>query len=430
MSLEYVRPMCPTPLSTTRTGLAWIAQFAPDDYAKAKALLDGMLLLNEVEVNGALLSLLDDVAAQSVSVRGRVALYAEREFAGSTMFRVDRVADANGRIRRRSTGSRGLPPVEPIRGSSRVGSEGMVAFVISQAKKSAPNVFLNHPGPDGFRKKRRVQTLAIVTDFVGSGTRVLKMLDKFWATPTIRAWASRGWIDFKVIAAAGTLAGVRNVRDHHRKPDVRIRHIVPTLYGNLQRPWKPLIYNYGPDEAGGAGRLGYKDNGALVAFTYGIPNNTPLILHAAGPAWRPLYMGAAPEDARSAFGLRPPDVRIAQAAEVIGLELRSGIPDIDAKLVIFLSSVRGRWREAAVTPMAEATGLTEQEILVAFDRAVLHGLIDSTGRLTDAGHLARDAARPQIRRPRVPTNTEPYYPSQLRAPRASSSTSRPSGRSR
>lgn len=418
------------PLSATKSGREWVTQFAPADRSNAAGLLDSMLLLNDDEVTGALLALLGDLAVRSAGSRDRISLYAEREIAGATLFNVEPIRDSGGRVRQRAIGRTGPPPVKPVRGSSRVGSEGMVAFVISQAVKSWPKVFLNHPGPDRFRGSRPVRCLAIVTDFIGSGTRVLKMLDSFWAIPTVRAWASRGWLTFKVVAAAGTREGVQNVRAHRQAPEVLVKHIAPTLHGSLQHPWRALAEAYGPEAAAGAGRLGFKDNGALIAFTYGIPNNAPLILHAAGPGWRPLFVGPAPSDARPAFGIRTPGERIARAAEATGVELRPQLHHDDASLIIFLCAIRGRWRATAVTPIAEMTGLTEPEILAAVQRAVQQGLMDVTGRLTDAGQLAIEAARPETRRPRVPTNQEPYYPWQLRAPWMPSSTSRSSERPR
>lgn len=413
------------PLSATRSGKDWIAQFAPADRAKAVELLDGMLLLNDDEVAGSLLSLLGQLEMNGAPSTGRIALYAERETGGTPPFIVASVPDGAGRIRRRAVGRAGPPAVRPPRGSTRVGSEGMVAFVISQAVKSAPRLFLNHPGPDRFRGRRPVRVIAIVTDFIGTGTRVLGLLDNFWAIPTVRAWASRGWIRFKVVAAAGTLEGIQNVRAHHRAPEVLVRHIAPTVHGFRQKAWAALAGSYGPEAAAGAGRLGFKGNGALVAFTYGIPNNAPLILHAAAPGWRPLFAGAAPADARPAFGVEAPGARVARAAAAADVELRSGLSPDDAILVVVLGAIRGRWKEAAATPVAEMTGLTETEVLAAQRRAFREGLMDGAGRLTDAGRSAIDAARPEARGARVPTNREPYYPLRLRAPRASSRTSRP-----
>jgi hypothetical protein len=134
-------------LSATETGKAWLSQFAFPDRPAAASLLDALTLINDEQVATALRSLLADLAEHRSGLRKRVALYAEREIAEATAFRVALVTDDDGRLRRRAIGRHGPSAVRPIRGSTRVGSEGWVAFVISQAVKASPGIFLNHPGP-------------------------------------------------------------------------------------------------------------------------------------------------------------------------------------------------------------------------------------------------------------------------------------------
>ena len=424
------------PLSATETGKAWLSQFALSDRLAAASLLDALMLMNDEQVATALRSLLADLAELPSGSRKRVALYAEREIAEATVFRVELVTDDDGRLRRRAVGRQGPAPVRPIRGSTRVGSEGWVAFVISQAVKASRGIFLNHPGPDRLRSRRQpVGALAIVSDFIGSGTRVRTMLDKFWAVPTVRSWFSRGWISFKVVAAVGTREGLQAVRNHRVAPEVLVQQVAPQLtdHENRQayRTWRTLIETYGPDLVGGAGRRGFRDSSALIAFSYGIPNNTPLILHAAGEGWRPLYSGAAPLDLRSTFGLQSRAERVKLAAIATGVDLAPDLSLPHAEMVVFLRAIRGRWRTGAQTAIAEVTGMTEPEVLAALKRGSEHGYLDAKGRLTDAGQAALGAAeRRERKRPTVPTNPEPYYPLQLRTSRGSSSISRPSGRPR
>jgi len=426
------------PLSTTETGKAWLSQFASWDRPAAASLLDALMLMNDEQVATALRSLLADLAQfrSGLRKRKRVALYAEREIAEATVFRVELVMDADCRLRRRAIGRQGPAAVRPIRGSTRVGSEGWVAFVISQAVKSSPRIFLNHPEPDRLRSLRQpVGALAIISDFIGSGTRVQTMLDKFWAVPTVRSWFSRGWISFKVVAAVGTREGLEAVRNHRVRPEVLVQHVAPQLseHGNSQPydAWRTLIETYGPDRVGGAERAGFRDNAALIAFSYGIPNATPLMLHAAGEGWRPLFSGAAPLDLRSAFGLQSRAERVKLAAAATGIDLAPDLALPHAEMVVFLRAIRGRWRTGAQTAVAEMTGMTEPEVLAALKRASEHGYLDPKGHLTDAGHAALGAAeRGERKRPTVSTNPEPYYPLQLRIPRGSSSISRSSGRPR
>lgn len=169
------------PLSSYPTARAWLRQFSAVHQPAAAGLLDALLLLNEEQVSAALRAQLYAMADTRRGRRRRIALYAEREFGGAPAFKTELVLDAGGRLRRRAVGRRGPEPVKPIRGGGRVGSEGLVAFVISQAVGTRPNIFMNHPGPDLIRGKTAPPaTIAIVADFIGSGSRVREVLDAFW----------------------------------------------------------------------------------------------------------------------------------------------------------------------------------------------------------------------------------------------------------
>jgi hypothetical protein len=209
-------------------------------------MLDAILLLNEEQVSAAIRGSLARIAAQQSGFRKRVALYAEREFPEHHAFRVKALPDSKGIVRQRAVGRSGPAAVRPVRGSTRVGSEGYVAFIISQAVKAWPKIYANHPGPDRVRSKRSpIGTLAIVTDFIGSGTRVCTMLDKFWNVPSVRAWVSRGWVEFLVVTAAGTNDGIQSVRNHRVSPEVFVHYIAPTLStasdGLTRADWEHLI---------------------------------------------------------------------------------------------------------------------------------------------------------------------------------------------
>ena len=218
-------------LSKTTTGQNWLAQFAKKDRPAATAMLDALLLLNEEQVGVAILGLLQGLAAERTDHRRRVALYAEREFPERQAFDVQRIPDSAGIVRHRAVGRSGPAAVKPVRGSARVGSEGFVAFTISNAVKAWPRIYANQPGPDRIRSARNpIGALAIATDFIGSGVRIRTMLDKFWKVPSVRAWVSRRWVEFIVVAAAGTSEGMESVRAHRLKPRVLVQHVAPTLF--------------------------------------------------------------------------------------------------------------------------------------------------------------------------------------------------------
>ena len=210
-----------TPLSQTATGRQWLEQFDSTDRSAAAALLDTILLLDAEQVASAQRAGLEELVTERHGRRGiprrKVALYAEREIAETAVFVSELRSDRIGKLRHRAIGPNRLAPVAPRRGSARVGSEGPAAFVIAQVVERWHRIFINHPGPNIIRKQH-AGMIAIVTDFVGSGSRVASMLDKFWRVPSVRSWWSLGWMEFRVIAAAGTTAGIDVVRNHRTRP--------------------------------------------------------------------------------------------------------------------------------------------------------------------------------------------------------------------
>ncbi len=397
-------------------------------------MLDAMLLLNEEQVSSAIRSQLYALAKKRKGRHRRMALYAEREIDSTEMFKSELTSDRTGRMRVRAIGRKGPGAVKPIRGSSRVGSEGLVAFIISQAKEAWPKIFMNHPGPDLIRGKcHPAGSIVIVTDFIGSGSRVRTMLDAFWAVPSVRAWHSRHWVDFKVVAAAGTASGHTNVRRHRMRPQVMMQHVAPTIGAiGSRRPtnrWFSLVDSYGPEAGRGAGRQGFENSAALVAFNYRLPNNTPALIHKTSDGWNALYEGPAPEELRPAFGLQTNSEVVATAAENIGIVLSPNLAVEEAALVLFLSLLRGRWRHGQEIALAERIRMEVPDVIDLYRKALRTNLLSDSGRLTEKGQALLAAGRQRERkRPEVATNEQPYYPLNLRAPRVSSSSRRPSGR--
>jgi hypothetical protein len=390
-----------------------------------------MLLLDAEQVASAQRSGLEELVAERHGRRSmprrKIALYAEREIAEHAVFVSEMLRDKAGKMRLRAVGPKRLEPIKPRRGSARVGSEGAAAFAISQAVERWRSIFVNHPGPEIIRRQR-IGMIVLVTDFIGSGTRINGMLEKFWRVASVRAWWSLGWIEFGVVTAAGTAVGIDIVRRHRSSPRVLVRHIAPTVNSaepTLANRWQWLIENYGPTTGRGATAQGFGNIGALIAFSYRLPNNAPAMIHASGGGWRALFEGPVPHDAEAAFAPLTPEERIANAAEGAGVALATGITIDDAHTVLMLGAIRGRWRQGAEVELAERTGLSEPEVRRAKLRAERQGLLDPRGRLTDGGHSAVEAGlKSERKRPDIPTNVEPYYPWSLRVPRVAPSTRR------
>src|SRR5208337_3578272 len=138
---------------------------------------------------------LDKVAGQRSSPERKIALYAERRIKKvfgiiPTFFPGSRHGRAKG------------PGVQPVQADPRdqeVGSEGVVAQLITDYCRRNPEVALSHPGPTKLRDDR-VSHIVIVTDFIGSGLRVYDMLESFRYVATLQSWRSYGRLKFIVVA--------------------------------------------------------------------------------------------------------------------------------------------------------------------------------------------------------------------------------------
>ena len=396
-------------------------------------MIDAMLLLNEEQVATSIRSVLDRIAKGARHRGKRIALFAEREFQESAIFQSELLPDTSGKIRRRATGMRGPPPVNPIRGSRRVGSEGMVAFLISQQVEAWPNIFMNHPGPDRIRAKTvPAGEIIIVTDFIGSGQRVKSMLEKFRAVPTVRSWVSRKLVKFRVVAAAATHEGLIAVRRHKLRPDVIAEAIAPTVSPeknwSMWTHWLRLMETYGPEAGRGTGRFGYGRRPALIAFSYRIPNNTPAIIHKSDAAWRAVFDGPAPPELHTLFGVKPISQVIDIAAEEAGISMGAGLTEEDRKMILVLSLLRGRWHPGAEIALSARTRMPVPTLMDVLRDALAKGFVRGDGRIADAGYAFLEAGKALDRKkPKVATSDEPYYPEILRVPRATSSTSHPTG---
>src|SRR5258708_30895195 len=142
------------------TAREWIGQFAIADQADAIALLDAMLTVSAVEFVRRLRSL---IKQRGDSAPGPVAVYAERELQKRRGIPNPLFKQSRTKVKR-AYGA-GPPPVRSTRAyDPAVGSEGLVAQIISEVCRENRRRFFNHPGPDAIRK-HRVRRIVVVSDF-------------------------------------------------------------------------------------------------------------------------------------------------------------------------------------------------------------------------------------------------------------------------
>jgi len=407
--------------------LAWLSQFDIRDQERAAKLVSRFLLVSHDEFHDNLRALL---TARARVHPGPVALYAERELPKRFGVPNRLFKEPNSKVKR-AVGI-GPQPVKPTRGyDPDVGSEGLVAQLITELCRTDPNKYINHPGPDEIRRKK-VRCFLLVTDLVGSGRRARTYLEAAWRVRSVRSWWSLRLMRFEVVAYATTDRGRTVVERHPSAP--KLSHVVPcpTIDTVFARPdatsMKNLCIHYDSTSRDVDESLGVGGLGTLIAFAHGVPNNAPRIFHKAGTRWTPLFPARVTSSIPSKhFGTKT----TADAIRTRLGELRHRALARGAWLDVASNETRKAFLVMAATSrpphtdemLAIRTGLTVIEIEDVCRSLIDLGWMTDSRRLTDAGYgQLRHAAGTEGNNVDLQAGTmvksaePPYYPQSLRSP--------------
>jgi len=394
----------------------WLDIFPAADRDTARALVDEVLLIGAGEFKRGLTALLDQIMQEHGRERP-IALYVEREVETDNNNKV--LALFAGMGHGRAVGD-GPNPVPFDAKKPAIGSEGLLANLITNYCRLYWPKGLNHPGPDVLRKQR-AGPVVIVADFIGSGNRIWKMLEAFRAIATLRSWRSYHLIKFFVVAYSGTEKGIRVVQSSGLRPTVLTVTGCPTVTGAFRGGVRDAIYKlcqiYPP---GHSTPLGYGSAGALIAFEHGVPNNVPPIFHSDLRGWRPLFRNRSTVEAIADFPPTNAEEIADRAAQLLRVQNTQQ----------FLVSARGRqWIHTMLVLAAIDGGAQTAAAISAQTRLHLPAVceilaftqvarwITSTRALTPLGRA--ELQRLRKRRSRTPVLPKAdrsfYYPSQLRA---------------
>lgn len=424
--------------------VAWLGQFDVKDQATVTAMLGAMRRVSSDDFARHIRARVFEAADET---DGALALYAERTVPPTNnKLPPDPLFSQSATRPRRATGARAMA-VDP---NDEVGSEGIVAQLITELNRENPEKFLNHPGPDRLRvtqdaldakkSSRRkavvpalpVRKFILLTDIIGSGNRGWRYLEAAWRVATIKSlWSTRQakGVSFEVIAYASTTPGFERVSSHAMRPTIRTVCECPTIEGSLSTAMaakiKNLCVQYDPAHRR-RGALGYEDTGALIAFAHGMPNNCPRVFWAASENWAPLFPARVTAASRAEFAseLNASEVE-ARLLAMRQKRLADGVnfaiaPPGALERYLVLASLSHPPRTVEV--VARRTGLTQIVVEDVLKEALTYGWIESTFCLTDVGHAELSAAKGQRKvDAAVPSAVPLYYPSSLRAPRNSSS---------
>ncbi|WP_445673084.1 phosphoribosyltransferase-like protein [Pseudomonas inefficax] len=432
--------MSKLPSSTNDIGtLAWLGQFSPGDRLLAKQLLDAFVLVSRDDFIEHMREML---IAQADRLDGPVALYAERELrhrygVPHRLFKETRTPP------RRACGAAGPPAVKPTKAyDPSVGSEGIVAQMISELCREFPKRFLDHPGPDQIRRKR-ARAFWVVTDLIGSGHRARRYLEAAWRVRSVRSWWSGKLVKFGVMAYAATESGEQYVSRHPCQAEVHFVIPCPTIETVFSKThaekMKRLCTAYDPtlEEthknpwAFHAPSLGYGSAGAMLVFAHGAPNNVPLMFHKASrnkaTTWTPLFPSRVTAGiSKDAFGIGLTVERIEARLSNLGQQnlARSKAvinPHLPTSVIFLVLAALSRPPRLNDRVLAARTRLPSHELSKLLRAIARYGWVDSQRRLTDQGAAQLAHARKQLQlatdvAPVGKSDPEPYYPSSLRRP--------------
>lgn len=414
-----------TNFSETLRAAEWLTQFATQSArGSAARLVDAITLVSH---DALFEGLRTRIFERADAVYGVVGLYAEREIRKwkGIPNRLFKESKSGGHCRGHGGGPRPVQPTNTY--NPEVGSEGLLAWLITELCRQHPEKFISHPGPDEIRS-HCVRKFLLLTDFIGSGRRAYNYLSAAWRIASVKSWVSGGLIRFDVVAYSSLDSGRKLVEAHPLGPHVTIVDPCPTIETAFTAAEALQIRNvciaYDPVDRDPKEALGFEGGGALIAFAHSCPNNSPRLLHQGRPGrWLALFPKRVTAESREYFTDTDVMFTISRRLRAIGQDAIADAPALTAltgkslAMVLLLAALRKgpRHHEA----VAHRTGLTLVEIEQLLQDAHSNNWVDSLGRLTDAGraHLAHVAA-PEARIYGALSEDEqlPYLPKSLRAP--------------
>ncbi len=321
-------------------------------------------------------------------------------------------------------------PIAPVPAySGEVGSEGIVANLITEICRENPKLAISHPGPTKIRSAG-IRVFIVISDFIGSGERLETYLSAAWRVKSVRSWHSmraRKGMRFEVVSFSATELGRARVERHASQPEVHLVTSCPSISSCFSSAMSArisqLCIDYAPTTNVDA--LGHGGAGALIAFAHGAPNNMPIIFHKRSGSWLPLFPGRVTSSSRETF-----DESMKQTSEsvqrmLIQMRERSmaaAIPDLKIpsgmiRQLLVLAALKNLPRTTEA--VSRRTKLTLTEVSGELRLLATKGWIKGDNVPTDEGRAQLQAVRGR----RLPPSHLPiardlyYYPRQLRAPR-------------
>lgn len=412
-------------LSETKQGINWVGQFRPEDQRLACLLLDSLTLISHDELTLEIRNLAEQIALRT---SGMIGLFAEREVRRGKGGVPNRMYKEPYKQKNRRAYGSGPQPVKPKHSYDlTVGSEGIIAWLVSDICRQYPTRFISHPSPNQVRSNH-VRKFVIVTDLIGSGKRVCEYLESAWRVASVRSWNSLKLLDFEVIAFTGTDAGMSIVKRHKTKPRVVVAKSCPTIFTEFniinEYSIRSLCIRYDPITHDPVESLGFKGSGALIVFSHGCPNNVPRFFFSTNynKTWIPLFPKRGTSSCQDAFKAIDRDSELRRKlAQMNEKRLAQGnwidvYSDEGKQMLMVLAALRrGPVQSDAIS---RRTGLTIPQIEILIENGIRWDWLDLKRRLTTVGKGQLNYARNiKIQEKELDEGDSSFYfPKSLRAP--------------
>jgi hypothetical protein len=397
----------------------WLEQFALSDRPDAERLLSEFKFVDADTFRHNLSTLITGRLPRDEPA----AFYVEREVPSTTKTMYPEKKQSRGKGKKPKRRAEGLARdvIRPRYVNQVVGSEGVIASLVGQLQRADPSRRWVAPSMDILREQH-VRHLVLVTDLIGSGSRISRYLSLLWNTRSIKSWSSYHKVSIWVFAYGATKYGLNLAIQHRSSPTVEVVSECPTLRSITSgAALKALCKQYSPAKKD---PLGYKQVGALIAFAHGCPNDVPTIFRLDSKSvkrpWKALFPGRT--TLSIAIDDEPDSLELALDTLGFGAIKHSGAytrSSVQQKKMIVLLCAQSRGRRHW-NSMTLATGLRLEEIEQLRISAMAQGYLRGNGRLTESGFaLLRKLRKPTLitSKSYTPGTKQRYYPTSLRAPR-------------
>lgn len=401
--------------SETTTGRTWLENFAPLDRPTAQILLDSLRFVDLDTLRNGLISKLEEAPREGVPEMPAL-LLAERKL--EDLVKSDKRDAPIAYV--------DFQPGAPL--SVTPGSEAFVGRILrdfaGSGKRSTGSEWIAPDAGLEELRERRCRSIVLVTDYCGTGDRILKFAEALARNPSIRSWRSGHLIRFFVISFAASSAALRRFEASPLIAGIQVVEAAATFE---TAPWSGMVREAIIELCHRERRvnrwrpLGYGEAGGLFATALTAPNNLPALFLQETEGWQPLLGGrrVTPEANRDLVGHRPVEP-LDDLALRVG-QLRLGLNER-------LEYMRERSRDLLqILVSVHRAPRTEAELAVGLGRPVAEigdllntlralEMVDQGTAITESGRGEIDAQKRALRRTSAGLvgSEDTYYPRSLK----------------